>query len=347
MSTLFRLLVMVGILAALLMPLVARADLATPDTIALRPVRVWQHMLKPNDMLIIARYDIHYGNLSAQPDYPITDTFTFTYTDSTGMITHRTAEPYPFVNLGYVKGIVAFYWAADDTDQPPWGDLGNISVTGTPLFVSPPGASYILTEFDWEVSTQPSGQREDLRQWLINSLIFLELDWNSWGIEQGRTENMATLVMTLGGAYQYASPSGEAYLGLSIPNITTMCPLLFTSQTTDIPHGEKTWTLAQQNIWEGIHEGDAIGNATEVVGRFMGVSRIWASTLLVLVFCIAIIITCSTAKFGNRLNNGLLLAYVIILIATPEGLFQTGLMALFAVVAVLYIADIFLSKRAA
>jgi len=347
MSTLFRLLVMVAILAALLMPLVARADLATPDTITLRPVRVWQHMLEPNDMLMIAGYNIHYSNDTAQPDYPITDTFIFTYTDSTGMITHRTAEPYPFVNLGYVKGIVAFYWAASDTDQPPWGDLGNVSVKGASLFVNPPVASYILTEFDWEVSTQPSGQREDLRQWLLSRLIFLQLDWNNWGIAQGRTEDMATLVMTMGGAYQYASPSGEAYLGFSIPDIATICPLLFTSQTTAVTHDPKTWTLAQQNLWVGIHEGDAIGNATEVVGRFMGVSRIWASTLIILIGCIAIIIACSTAKFGNRLNNGLLLAYVVILIATPEGLFQTGLMAIFAVVAVLYIADIFLSKSAA
>ena len=297
---------------------------------------------------MIARYDISWGNWSAQPDYPITDTFTFTYTDSTGNITPRTAEPYPFVNLGYVKGIVAFYWAADDTDLPPWGDLGNVSVVGTSLFVSPPTpASYILTEFDWEDSTQPSGQREDLRQWLINSLIFLQLDWNSWGIAQGRTEDMVTLVMTLGGDYQYAAPSGEAYLGFSIPKIKAMCPLLFASQTTDITYDKKTWTLAQQNIWESVHEGDAIGNATEVAARFMGVSRIWASTLIILIGCIAIIIACSTAKFGNRLNNGLLLAYVVILIATPEGLFQTGLMAIFAVVAVLYLSDIFLSKRAA
>jgi hypothetical protein len=347
MSTPFRLLAVVGILAALLMPLVARADLATPDTIAIESVHAWKHMLQPNDVLMLVMYDVSYGNKSAQPAQPITQTFTFTYSgNSTGNVTtvlgNETA--YPFMNLGYLKGVVAFYWADDDPLKPTWGDLGNVSITGTSLFTSPPSGNYTLVAGDWTSGTQPSTHREDLRQWLLNALIFLELDWNNWGIDQGRTDSMVTLIQTLSGTYQYASPSGEAYLGLSISGITTMCPLLFTGSTMDLTHTERDWTLAQQSVFESIHQGDIVGNATEALGDLMGgVSRIWASTLVIIVGCLAIIIVCTA--FWQRLNNGLLIAYAVILLATPEGLFQMGLMALFAVVAVIYLGDIFLSKR--
>lgn len=349
MKNIFRLLSVLVILGILLVPLIAHADITTPDTVAIETARCWRHMLEPNDVLIIARYNIDYGNLSSQPYQDITQTFYFTYTDSLGNVTGNETA-YPFFNLGYAKGLVAFYWAGNETDAdtPAWGDLGNITVTGTSLFTSPPSATYTLTADDWTAGTQPSSQREDIRQWLLNQLIFLELDWNNWYADQGYTDRQVSLVASLGVDYTYADTSGEAYLGLTVDGITDMVPLLFMGSTTAVTHTEREWTLAQQNVWEAIHEGDAVGNATEALSDLMGgIGRIWASTVLIIVGCLAIIIACATSTFGNRLNNGLLIAYVIILLSTPEGLFQTGLMALFAVIAVIYEADIFLSKRQA
>jgi hypothetical protein len=121
--------------------------------------------------------------------------------------------------------------------------------------------------------------------------------------------------------------------------------LLFATQTIDITHTEREWTLAQQIAFQNIHEGDEVGNATGAVGEILGINRIWASTLIIIVFCLGIIVLC-TWKW-QRLNNGLLIAYMLILLATPEGLFQMGLMAIFAVIAILYLGDIFLSKRGA
>ena len=347
MSTLFRLLVMVGILAALFVPLVARADLATPDTITIDSVHVWKHMLQPNDVLMVVQYNIAYGNKSAQPAQPINQTFTFTYTgNSTGNITtvlgNETA--YPYFNLGYNKGLAAFYWADVDPLKPTWGDLGNVSVTGTSLFTSPPSGNYTLVAGDWTSGTQPSTQREDLRQWLLNALIFLELDWNNVAVDQGYTDRQVTLIATLGGEYYVASQQGQAYLGLTIDGITGIVPLLFMSQTTAVTHTERDWTLAQQSVFESIHTTDVVGNATAALGELLGgVSPIWAATLAMMVVCMVIIGICTVA--WGRLYNGLLIAYVVILIATPEGLFQMGLMALFAMIAVLYKADIFLTNR--
>lgn len=332
-----------GLLLAVFVP-VAHADLATPDTVEIEEVRCWRHMLVPNDVLMVARYNIDYGNLTEQPYQAINKTFTFTYTNEAGNETLGNETAYPFFNLGYAKGLVAFYWADDDADKPDWGDLGNVTVTGTALFDSPPTHTLTLTSDDWTSGTQPSTQREDLRQWLLNALIFCELDWNDWCVDQGYTDRQVTLTATLGGEYYVASTGGQAYLGLTIDNVTRMVPLLFMSQTTEITHEERDWTLAQQSIFESLHTDDVIGNGTAALGELMGgIDPIWAATLAMLVGCMGVIAVCQIA--WGRLNNGLLTAYVMILIATPEGLFQMGLMALFAMIAVLYIADIFLTKR--
>ncbi|MBV6341220.1 hypothetical protein [Candidatus Magnetobacterium casense] len=345
MTKLLRLLAVLGVLGLALAPLVAHADLTPPDTTELEDARIWKHMLEPDDVLMVVRYNAHYGNMTDQPYQPITDTFYFTYGNSTGTILGNETA-YPFFNLGYVKGLVAFYWDADDPLKPAWGDLGNVTMQGTALYGgSPPSDVLTLTADDWNSATQPSSLREDLRQWLLNALIFLELDWNNWAVDQGYTDRQVTLTV-VGDGYGYASPQGEAYLGLTIDGITDMVPLLFLTQTGQPTHTDEEWTLAQQNIFEQLHAGDVVGNATETLGTLMGgISGIWAVTMVVMAGCLGIIIVCTA--FWGRLNNGLLIAYTVILIATPEGLFQMGLMALFAMIAVLYLADIFLSKRQA
>jgi hypothetical protein len=337
------------ILCVILLALIhasALADLSAPDTVEIEVARCWRHMLEPNDMLIIARYNISYGNASAQPYYGIDRTFIFTCHEPTdGNITGN-ATAYPFYNLGYAKGLVGFYWPDDDENKPTWGNLGNITVEGTDLFDSPPSDTFTLTSADWVDSTSPATQREDLRQWLLAQLIFLELDWNNRAADQGFTDRQYSLTATVSGEYQVASLSGESYLALTIDDITSMVPLLFMGQLEPITHTERDYELEQQTAFEEIHGNDTVGHTQEHLSNlFGGIGRIWASTLLVLIGCIAIIVAC-TALY-QRLNHGLLIAYTVILLATPEGLFQMGLMAIFPVVAVLYLSDIFLSKRQA
>ena len=293
---------------------------------------------------MIARYNVYYGNLTTQPYQDISRTFTFTYTNAGGNETGNSTA-FPFFNFGYAKGLVAFYWAPDDDDIPTWGDLGNVTIAGTALFDSPPSGNHTLTANSWATGTAPSTQREDLRQWLLNELIFLEVNWNSWSVDRGYTDQQVTLTAAVsGGTYATASVTGEAYLGLTIDNITTMCPLLFMTGTLDVGHTERDWTLAQQNLFEAQHSGDPIGDTGEALGSALGgVSAIWAMTIIMIALCLVVIIIAQLRT--NKLNCGLVVAYALILIATPEGIFQMGLMALFAVIAVLYLSDIILTSR--
>jgi hypothetical protein len=344
MSKAWRIITILGILCIALLTSAAHADLAHPDSITIEDVRAWRHMLEADDVLVVARYNISYGNLTAQPYIGINQTFSFTYIDS-GDNTLGNSTAYPFYNLGYVKGLVAFYWSADDENKPAWGDLGNVTITGTDLFDSPPTASLTLTDSSWASGSQPSTLREDLRQWLLNQLIFLEMDWNLWGIDQGYTDRQISLTAVSSGTeYMVADATGETYLVATIPNITTICPLLFLLQEVSVTHTERDWDLTQQSSIETQHEGDVVGETGETIGHWLGgIDPIWAWTLTTLIGCLVIILIWQA--WLGKLNAGLLMAYAIILLATPEGLFQMGLMALFAVIAILYLADIILTSR--
>jgi len=82
-----------GLLLSILAP-AAYADLNTPDTVEIEEVRCWKHMLEPDDVLIVARYNVHYGNLTAQPYQSIDQTFRFAYGNSTGTeLGNSTAYP--------------------------------------------------------------------------------------------------------------------------------------------------------------------------------------------------------------------------------------------------------------
>lgn len=336
------------LLIMLTLPLsTVHADLSHPDTLEIEAARCYRHMLAPNDVLIIAQYNCYYASNSTQPAQPIDKTFVFSYTDSEGNVTAN-ATAYPFFNLGYARGLVAFYWEADDAYKPAWSDLGNITANGTALFDTPPMATLTLSSDDWVSSTQPSAQREDFRQWLLNELIFIELDWNNWAIDNGYTDPVISLTTTLAGDYYYASPQGQAYLTFTIEDITSIVPNLFTTSITQPTYTDKTFDLSQQTTYEDIHDTDQVGIAGAALGDLMGgVSRIWATTLVVLLGVGGILIVSALPQFGFKLNCGFIVAYAIILVATPEGLFHMGLMGVFAMLAVIQLAHHYFWSRSA
>jgi hypothetical protein len=310
-----------------------QADCYHPDTLAIEDVRVYRHMKEADDCLLFARYNIAYGNLTQQPPYPVTETFQVTYT-SEGHVLLASWDIEPVFNMGYNKGLVSFYWSADDPDRPNWGDAGNLTIAGSALFDSPPSVSYILSDTNYPTGTEPSSLREDLRSWLLDQLLFLELDWNNWGMARGYTDKIVDLVGTVSGDYTVASPQGEAYLAIAIPDIKTMCKLLFFLQTTDATYSDLTHTLSQQTIYTDLHASDVVGQAQEGASELLGgMGRIWASTLIVIIAGLAIIGICQTA--WQKATCGVIIAFGIILVSTPEGLFHMSLMALFTFICVL------------
>lgn len=318
-----------------------------PDTVDVINARVFRHMLEANDTLMMARFDISYGNASYQPQHGINTTFDFTYT-TTGSVVAGNVTAYPMTNMGYLQGLVGFYWAANDTDIPAWGDLGNITATGDAAYFGAPlpTDTYTLISSDYVSVSSPADIREDLRHWLIAQLTFVELDWNNWFADIGYENRQIDLLAVIPPEYTVLHTSGEAYMSNTVDDFRDMCPNIYWLQITQPTHDEGNWTLTQQSRYEQLHTTDYVGNATTAVGNLMGgVDQIWAASILTLFASLGVVIVCQ--HYWQKANIGMLIAYVIILLATPEGLIQMGLMALFPFIAVLLIAHTFFWSRSA
>jgi hypothetical protein len=342
MSNILRLLAVVGILAALLMPLIAHASYTPPDTAQIEVVRVFRHMLQPNDVLMIARYDIGWGNQSSQPNADIQQTFEFTYSYGNVTLGNETAST--LFNYGYAKGLVAFYWAGNATDKPTYGGLGNVTLTDVADFGNVTITdTYTLQASDYSSYVQPSELREDLRQWIISQLMLINWDWNQWYTENGST--LAIGLLAVFDSYTVLDTAGEAYMQSVQADIKEMCPALFLFNTAVYDYENETWTLSQQSIYESVHATDLIGNITEGLKDLTGdmIDTIWITTFVTMVVAGGLIFACN--YWWMQAKIGALGAYLVILVATPEGFFQMGLTALIAVLAVIYLIDTFYWKR--
>lgn len=343
MINLLRLLAVLGVLVSVFMPLIAHASFTVPDTAQIEAVRVFRHILTADDVLMMARYDISWGNVSAQPNADITQTFEFTYTDTTGNVTGNETASTLF-NYGYAKGLVAFYWGGNATDKPGWGDLGNVTLTDTADFGNTTVTdTYTLQATDYSSYAQPSEIREDLRQWVIDQLMLIEWDWNQWYTEQG--SNLSVSLLAVFDTYTVLDFAGEAYMQRVHPDFRDMCPALFLFNTCLFDYENEDWTLSQQSIYELQHETDWIGNITHGVKALTGdkINTIWITTFVTAVVAGGLIFACNLWWLQAKI--GALGAYLIVLVATPEGFFQMGLTALIAVFAVIYIVDVFFWKR--
>lgn len=340
-------LLLIVALIVILLPGGAMAQFTDPDTVSIEDVQAFRHMLEPDDLLMIARYDVSYANDTDQPALPIDRTFVFSYTTS-GNDTVGNETAYPLFNLGYGQGLVGFYWDADDADIPAWEDLGNLTVTGNDTYYGAPvpADTYTLTSANYSPYTSPADIREDLRQWLTGQITFVELDWNNWNVDQGYENRQIDLLVEIPPDYLVLSSSGEGYMSKVVDNFRYMCPLLYFLQTSQPVHVDGNWTLSQQDLYEDLHTTDYVGNATTAVGAFMGgVDQIWAATLLTLFAALGLVVVCQ--HYWQKANIGMLTGYTITLLATPEGMIQMGIMALFTVMAVLMIVHTFFWSRSA
>lgn len=316
-----------------------------PDNYQINTVRVFRHMLEPNDVLMMIQFDVLWGNITDQPKEPISQTFEITYTSGNGTLLGNTSDsdyggstiPGLF-NLGYAENLAAFYWADDNPLKPTYGDLGNVTITD--LGNATTTDTYILQMSNYSPYEKPSEIREDLRQWTINELIFINWDWNQWYTENEYTSTVVNLLAVFD-TYTVLDSAGEAYMQSVQADFREMCPALFLFNSATYDYTNQEWTLDQQSIYESEHTSDLIGNITKQVKTFLGdkIPIIWITTFGTLVVAGILLVSCN--YWWLQAKIGALGGYLIILVATPQGFFQMGLMALIAVGAVIYLVYTF------
>ncbi len=341
--------ILVCLIGALIPITAAHADLPDPDTVEIEAVRVFRHMLEANDTLVVARYNVHYGNSSQQPTQPIDRTFEFLYIDA-GNCTVGNITAYPFHNQGYDLGVVAFYFGANNTAcagnaTPTWGEAGNITVIGSALFDDPkPTDSYILTSDDWSPYSSPADIREDLRGFIISNALFLELNWNEFWIDFGADNRQLSMVDYIAPYYTVLAPAGEGYFTVVISDLRDMCPLLFSIQIIDPAYADKTFTQSLSDTYKSTYDDTPVGVFQEALSdMFGGVGEQVMGTIVTIIIMILLMAYC--AKKWGRASPWLLISFPAVIILVRMGFTEMSLMFLAAALGVLLIAYAFFFSK--
>jgi len=310
----------------------------------------FRHMLEADDYLCVARYNLAWANDTDQPVLAVNQTFEFLYEDEAGCVVGNTTA-FPFHNLGYGKGLVAFYFQGNNTacgsQTPDWEELGNITVQGNALFGSPPPSdTYTLTGSSYAESTSPADIREELRQYLIAQALFLELDWNQFWVKIGASQRTIDLLTFISSTYTVLSTSGEAYLTEVIAGLRNMCPLLFSIQITTLTAEENEYDYAMSEEFKGTFDDTPIGDAMLAGSSLLGgVGVQVVGTIATVLVVIAVMVVC--AMKWQRASPGILIAFPLVIISVRAGLFEMAIMAVFVAMCALMLGYFMFFRPAA
>lgn len=319
-----------------------------PDICTIEDASIFRHMLEPDDMLILLRYEISWGNTSEQPIEPCPDSFYFTWGNSTDIWGNTTALP--FHNLGYGKGIVAFYYEADDGNLTDWGEAGNLTVTGTGAVWggSPPSDQYLVSSDDYSAYSAPSDIREELRQYILSNASFLELDWNTFYIEAGASSRQVDLLQVVDYQNTYLAATGSAYfngvLTRAMPatvleNYTqilqAICPNVLPFQVLYPQYDDYDWTGNYSETIKQTFDDSPIGDFKEGLSEFLGGIGEDTATTILIVGIVAVLVAYLCYRTPQKFLAALLATYPIFIITSRMGLCNPAVLWLFMCISVI------------
>lgn len=315
-------------LSLLLCALIASPILAAdpPDSISIDSVYVNRNLLETGDQLYYALYDIPYTVL---PDEDIDDLFIFQLTDTDGVTELGANEAYPYNDQGFGKGVISFYFNADDA--PAWGLNYFIRIQGKPgFFATPPDQTFIINASDYTAAITQEDNQDEVKRNIITICRTLESEWSPitllTEIETGTVFNTY----------------GEEYFRNSIYAIQGMCPELFETQVMNPDYTERTWNTTQQTTYESRMQGTTWGNGIQGLSDIFDMDFNVIASLPLL--AAAILCIYAAVKMNGKPEAGFACTALLVILGGFMGWTAFALIAISSALCFLYIA-IFLIGR--
>jgi hypothetical protein len=285
-------------------------------------------VVEDNDFILIVYYDISYA--SGQPLQTVAEYYHFKLFSPDGTTLIGSAEPYPYQNDGYDRGIVGFYFNA--AGAPEWGNPYVVEISVNPIYYSGTtiSTSYTLTSADYSAFTDKEENQSLLGDYLIYLASDLEVDW---GFE----------MLTEGADGVVLNTTGESYFTGSIPGIKSMCPDIFLT-TSGLPdYSGDDWGTTQADIYAHRYDDTWFGDTLDDLGDFLGVSGQIATSMIMLViiavlFCVSQIALHTTTPAMIASANVLLCSFIM-------GFISPSIMAVTVFMFILFIGYILLFRN--
>lgn len=261
--------VMIALALFLMLPSSAAFAIAFPDTRIVNSIEAYQSVLETNDQLYLVTFTLEYGT---NPTENANEAFLLRLSDNGTEI--AAVSPLAFYNSGYSQGVVSFYFDSSDADLPAWS-TANISVQ----LIGNPALS-------WDGGIPPEIANNTVDSYTVGSATI-----------SARIRVLATTLESIYGLDMIEpvqdelllTDNGESYFEQVIENLRTIAPSLFSTATSAPEFTERTFTQTGATAAEARWIGDPIFDLT-AFANMIGVSRIWATSILYIGFCLIILI---------------------------------------------------------
>ncbi len=289
----------------LLPPGTALAATDPPDaTPTIEDIFIYRHLIEPNDLLLIATYNIPYTSI---PDARVDQAYLFRLLDTDNTTVLLTNEAYPYDDKGYNQGFVSLYATA--ANAPTWGIDYSIQLIGKPsefTDTSNVTYNYPINSSSYSTFATQSGNQLDLASKVIVAAQALEIAWSITLLGTGDTG----IILDQNGVIYFRS----AVLGLQV-----MAPTLFEIQVSDPDYTAENWTNAQATTYRGRFSGTWFGDATQDIADLFGMEfHFIASIPLMLIILFLFVIAGRDGNvFSGLLGTVALVVYGALMGWTP------------------------------
>jgi len=213
----------------------ALASIASPDTLQIQEVLVYENCREAGDQLYLITEYIHYDT---EPDESAEDLFILRLLDA-GNNEIASAKPYAFYNDGYDLGVMAFYLNA--ASAPDYEASLTVQLTGDPLADWTSSVPVVTTDG----LTWTTGEITDMRQIVSTRIVTLaSMLEQAWTTEMIAVSQGTTIL----------SDTGAAYFLRVVPYLSTVAPYAIGQYTftPDYPEEDVTENDYEDSVVLGI-----------------------------------------------------------------------------------------------
>jgi len=325
---LFRLIIVLGLLAALLLSATpAYADTLDPDsTPTVDEINIYRNSIESGDMVIIIYANIPYAT---PPDTTEPETFIWRLIDTDNTTELASTIGYAYNDDGYGYNVYSMYLSASTVSALPiiWGTSYTIRLSGNPaVFDTAPVYNFIINASNYSSLTTQA----DVQAGIAARILTLAADLDTkWGLTTYSllTQNETATVLSI---------YGEAFFRGAIFGLQSMAPAAFSVIIRVLNVEARTWsdnyTTNLTNQWSGtwIETGQEAGKA------LFGTTYDLLSIIMLLVMCGWLVVG-NLSLTGDHWN-GLVDVSVLGIIGARLGMYDLAFLMLIAAMAWIYIS---------
>ena len=303
------------IIVSVFSPVSVAHAMEEPLGVSIDDPTVYQDLIEPDDLLIIAPYSIPF---TVSPDDPINKTFVFKVIDTDNVTELASVLGHAYYENGYGPGVVSFYF--DNVTAPVWEGAYIIQVEENPAYYPAPQVwAFPLSTSDYTQTDGQSFNQAALRDEIVAIANDLSLTYPDDLLSAEETGT-------------FLSSYGESYFRGAVHGLQSMCPALFVLQVRLADYTKRAWTSTFADNMTTQFAGTWFDSGITSLGDLYDTEQntIWGFVILVL----ALGIVGLSYKQHKQIMPAMMDAFPVLLMGTILGMFSFMLLGLITFISV-------------